>query len=233
MNGGDAEALRGKLGMVARGSTAFVNIAVALGLAAAVSGCSTLESLVPTDGTPKSATSPTSDPVIHNVPETAADKAVVLPLTALELDCPAVEVVDGAATQRFGGPANTAVRYQFDITSSARECQPAGANFTVKVGVSGLLLIGPAGSPGAYSSNVKVRIKREADQKYVFEKSYHIEANTNGDARAPFRIVTEPISLPYTRPQLNDDYSIFVGFGDGGVEKPHKVKPKPPRTSAN
>lgn len=219
--------------MVARGSTAFLKIAFALSLGAGVSACSTLESFVPTDGTPKVTATPRSESLGRGAPETAADKAVVLPLTAIELDCPAVEVVDGAATQRFGGPVNSAVKYQFDITDTARECQPAGSNFTVKVGVSGLLLIGPAGSPGAYSTNVKVRVKREVDQKFIFEKSYRIEANTSGDVRAPFRIVTEPISLPYTRPALNDDYSIFVGFGEGGVEKPHKPRPRPRPTPTN
>ena len=186
--------------MVARGSSAFVKLACAVGLAAGVSGCSTLESIIPTGGTaPSNSASPKVFTGDHVTPETPADKVVVLPMTSLELDCPAVEVVDGAATQRFGGPANSEVRYQFDIGDTARECQPAGSNFTVKVGISGLLLIGPAGKPGAYSTNVKVRVKREVDQKYVFEKSYHVEANTNADTRAPFQVVTEPITLPFTR----------------------------------
>ena len=85
------------------------------------------------------------------------------------------------------------------------------------------MLIGPAGSPGAYSADVKVLVRREVDQKTAFEKTYKVEANTGGAAQAPFQIVTEPILLPLTRAKLNDDYSIFVGFDNGhnaAIERP-------------
>jgi hypothetical protein len=162
-------------------------------------------------------------------PGDTANKMVVVPMTAEDLECPVVEVEDGAATSRVGGPENSAVRYQFDLVDTARECQPHGDQFSLKIGVSGRLLIGPAGAPGAYSTNVKVLVRREVDQKTVFEKTYHVEANTSGAVQAPFRVVTEPLMLPMARPQLNDDYSIFVGFDNGhnvALERPrHHRKP--------
>jgi hypothetical protein len=207
-----------------------LRIGLALALAGLLGACNTVDSIIPQSSRTQSGIE------AHVTPETAADKIVVLPMTAEDLDCPVVEVEDGAATARVGGPENPAVRYQFDLVDTARECQPLGGQFSLKVGVSGRLLIGPAGSPGAYSTNLKVLVRREIDQKTIFEKTYRVEANTAGGVQAPFRMVTEPIVLPMTRPALNDDYSIFVGFDNGrnvALERPHHHrKPKQNEASA-
>ncbi len=180
---------------------------MALGLAGLGGACSAIESVVPAAFTQKTSQS-----------DDSANKIVRLPMTSEDLDCPIVEVQDGGATARVGGPENSAVRYQFDIADTARECHPQGGNqFDVKVGVSGHLLIGPAGSPGAYSTTLRVVVRREVDKKDVFTKSYRIEANASGAAEAPYQLVTEPIVLPMTRPNLNLDYSILVGFDSGRV----------------
>jgi hypothetical protein len=209
-----------------------LRIALALAFAGLSGACGSLEGLVP--GAPDARTSVGA--AAHSAPATNADKIVVLPMTAEDLDCPAVEVEDGAATARIGGPENSAVQHQFDLVDTARECQPAGNQFSLKVGVTGRLLIGPAGSPGTYSTNVKVLVRREVDQKTAFEKSYRVEANTGSAYEAPFRLVTELIMLPMYRPQLNDDYSIFVGFDNGrnvALERPrHRRKPQQAKAAA-
>jgi hypothetical protein len=203
-----------------------LNLRIALWpvLAGLLGACGTIESIVPSSSRTQSGVE------THVGPGTSADKIVVLPVRAEDLECPVVEIEDGAATARVGGPENAAVRYQFDLDDTARECEPRGDQFSLKVGVSGRLLIGPAGAPGAYSTNVKVLVRREVDQKTVFEKTYRVEANTAGGDQAPFRVVTEPIMLPLTRAQLNDDYSIFAGFDNGknvAMERPlHHRKPK-------
>ncbi len=207
-------------------------IALALAVAGLSSGCGSLEGLIP--GAPDSRTS--AGVAAHSAPATNADKIVVLPMSAEDLDCPTVEVEDGAATARVGGPDNLSVRYQFDLVDTARECQPAGNQFSLKVGVTGRLLVGPAGSPGTYSTNLKVLVRREIDQKTAFEKSYRVEANTGSAYEAPFRLVTELIMLPMYRAQLNSDYSIFVGFDNGrnvALERPrHRRKPQQAKAAA-
>ena len=199
-----------------------------IGLAAAIASflgaCGPVTSIVPNSSRTQSGVEALQRPA------TGADKIVVLPMTAEDLECPVVEIEDGAATARVGGPENSAVRYQFDLVDTARECQPRGDQFSLKIGVSGRLLIGPAGSPGAYSTNVKVLVRREVDHKTIFEKTYRVEANTAGGVQTPFEVVTELIMLPLTRTKLNDDYSIFVGFDNGkneAMERPsHHRKPK-------
>jgi hypothetical protein len=210
--------------MYARALVLNLRIALWPVLAGLLGACGTVESIIPQSARTQSGVE------AHVNPGTSADKIVVLPMSADDLECPVVEIEDGAATARVGGPENTAVRYQFDLVDTARECQPRGDQFSLKVGVAGRLLIGPAGSPGAYSTNVKVLVRREVDQKTVFEKTYRVEANTAGGVQAPFRLVTELVMLPLTRAQLNDDYSIFVGFDNGrnvAIERPrHHHKPQ-------
>jgi hypothetical protein len=129
-----------------------------------------------------------------------------------DIDCPLVEVQDGTSAVRIGGQSNDSVRYQFDITNTARECHIQGNQFSLKVGVAGHLLIGPAGSPGAYSTQLRLAIRRDSDQKAEISKSYKIEANTSGGPQAPFQFVSEVFMLPFTHQQEDQDYTILVGF---------------------
>ena len=156
-------------------------------------------------GAPGQSTRPTKD----------SEKIIRLPTQAAELDCPEVDIFDGGSMARVGGADSQSVRYQFDITDVARECNPQGSEFALKIGVAGRLLIGPAGSPGAYSSSLRITVKHEPDGKPLFQKTYSVAADTQGAVQAPFRIVTDPVMLPMTRAHLDDDYSIDVGFGAG------------------
>ena len=167
-----------------------------------------------------------------------SEKVVVLPLTAEELDCPPVEIDEGGAAARVGGPDNASVRYQFAISQTARECAPLPDNkFSLKVGVSGRLLIGPAGKPGAYSAPLRVTVHDENAKKDAFTKVYKVEASVPDAGDAPFNLVTEPIVLPMTRTELADDYTLTVGFDNGKARglpapKPKKPHPKPKKTDA-
>jgi hypothetical protein len=149
-------------------------------------------------------------------PTRESDKIVQLPARPEDLDCPNVDVTDGGATARVGGASSSEVRYQFDIADVARECDPQGSNFALKVGAKLRLLIGPAGSPGAYSTSVHVLVKDERNGKTAFEKSYSVAVNTAGGDRADTHFVTPAIVLPLTRARLDQDYSIFVSLGGGG-----------------
>ena len=161
--------------------------------------------------------------------QTPAEKVVRLPLTAAELDCPSVEIDEGGASARVGGADNSSVRYQFDIGQTARECAPVSNNqFTLKVGVSGRLLIGPAGGPGSYSVPLRVVVHDEVLHKDAFSKIYKVEADSPSTDGAPFTFVTEPILLPMTRTDLADDYTLTVGF-DSGKMTPPPPKPRKPR----
>jgi hypothetical protein len=146
------------------------------------------------------------------------DSIVRLPLASQDLDCPAVEVQDEGASLRVGGPENPSVRYQFDISQTARECDPVpGANnqFSIKVGVSGHLVIGPAGKPGAYSAPLRITVRDENANKPAYSKTYTLQADTGAAAETVFQFVSDPIVLPMTRTELSSDYSVTVAFDNG------------------
>lgn len=147
----------------------------------------------------------------------------------VELDCPTIEVQDGTAAARYyaGGKANGSVRYQFSLGDLARECVVENNQIIIKVGVAGRALLGPAGTPGSYSAPVRIAIRKESDGKPVVSKLFKATANiasTDAGEQA-FSLVAEGFTLPYTRRQADQDYTILVGFDVGGkMEAPIKKK---------
>jgi hypothetical protein len=128
----------------------------------------------------------------------------------------------------YAGSAATSdsVRYQFSISETARECDVVNGQIAIKVGVSGRVLIGPAGAPGTYSVPVRIAIKREGADGVLASKLYPVTATIPpSEAGAPFTLVSEPMLVPFTREEAREDYSIIVGFDQNGrAAKPSKVK---------
>ena len=145
-----------------------------------------------------------------------SEKPTVLPVASQDIACPPVDIAEGGSALRAGGPDNASVRYQFTIGDTARQCDPAGPQqAALKIGVSGELVIGPAGSAGTFSAPLKITVRQESDKKEVFSQTYKVEATSDGIAAGRFRVITEPIILPLTTLQLADVYSISVGFEGG------------------
>ena len=114
------------------------------------------------------------------------------------------------APRRFGSAVQTndSVRYQFDIANTARQCHVEGAQFGIKVGVAGHLLIGPAGAPGAYSAQLRIVVRRDSDQKPAILADFTRSPPTR---RAPtrrrsvrFRTDHAALHAPAGRPGLYD-----------------------------
>ena len=166
-------------------------------------------------------------PVAGKPATNPSDKPKVLPVASQDINCPEVDVADNGAALRVGGPDNQSVRYQFNISDMARECDPAGpSQAALKIGVKGEVVIGPAGSPGTFSAPLKITVTRNSDKTDVFSQTYQVEAATDGVAAGAFRVVTDPITLPMSTLQLADVYSITVGFegGTGGPPPTHRKK---------
>jgi hypothetical protein len=186
-------------------------LAAVAAVAAPLAGCLGGDSILP------SFDSPREKATVNNTENKASDKLIVLPARPEDVDCPDVGEFPGGATARVGGPSNEAVRYQFDISDLARECDPQGNLFALKIGVTGRLLIGPAGQPGAYATTLRMQVKRDIDNKVLFDKSFRVAADTNGGDQGVYKVVSDPIMLPLTRARLDLDYSIYVGLNSGGA----------------
>ena len=156
-------------------------------------------------------------PIVAKPAANPSEKPIVLPVASQDIYCPTVDVAEGGAAARVGGADNASVRYQFNIGDTARECDPAGpGQAALKIGVSGHVVIGPAGSAGTFSAPLKITVTHRGDKKEVFSKTFKVEATTDGVQAGAFRVVTDPIPLPLTTLQLADEYSITVGFTGGG-----------------
>lgn len=202
--------------MIASGFPKNLRVLLALSGAGLCGGCSSMDNIIP----PMLNARPAAVATAQQGGPADSEKIVRLPMGPQDLDCPKVEVQDSGASLRVGGADNASVRYQFDIAQTARECDPQGANFSLKVGVSGHLVIGPAGSPGAYSAPLRITVLSGVAQKPTYSKTFKVEANTADAAQTTFDFVSEPIILPLTRTDLADDYSIVIGFDTGHAQAP-------------
>src|SRR5579863_8101076 len=113
----------------------LVRIAFLSTLLGVVAGCSTVGSLGDSVGGFLSHRDPNAEALnLGAVPRQVAgqpatnpsDKPKVLPVASQDINCPEVEIADNGAALRVGGPDNASVRYQFNISDTARECDPAG-----------------------------------------------------------------------------------------------------------
>ena len=144
------------------------------------------------------------------------------------LQCPAIDVLDGTAAYRtYAGTdqSNGSVRYQFSMGEVARECTRSGGQILLKVGVSGRVLLGPAGTAGSFTVPVRIAVRRESDQKAAVTKLYAAPAAiAAGETSTDFQVVSAPIAVPFVTSQADGDYTILVGFD---AAKPAAAAPKP------
>ena len=171
-------------------------------------------------------------PVAGQPATNPSDKPKVLPVASQDINCPEVDIADGGAALRVGGPDNASVRYQFNIGDTARECDPAGpSQAALKIGVSGEVVIGPAGSRRDLQRAVEDHgDARQRQDRRSSRRPIRSRPTTDGVTAGSFRVVTDPIPLPLTTLQLADVYSITVGF-EGGTGGPSPTRHKKKRTS--
>jgi len=201
---------------------------LALATLGALAGCSSVESLLPHSdpGTQQLMQGANPRPVAQ-VSGNPAEKQVALPVVSADINCPEIDIAEGGSAYRVGGAENSSVRYQFNISETARECDPAGpGQAAIKIGVAGNLVIGPAGSPGAYSVPLRIAVTEDATKKQVYSKTYKIEATADATSSGQFRIVADPIVVPMPTLQLINVYSISVGFEGGGAAAPRAHRRK-------
>ncbi|MGL4727616.1 MAG: hypothetical protein ACRCWO_02560 [Bosea sp. (in: a-proteobacteria)] len=132
-----------------------------------------------------------------------------------DLLCPSVSV-KGAAIRQGGADSNS-VRNQLAINDIARECTnaQAGGGFTLKIGVQGRVVLGPAGSPGTYAANLKMQVRRSGN--IVANRSVRVSATVaSGQGGAEFVHVEEGILVPGGSAQPVVEVWLEGGAATGG-----------------
>ncbi len=159
-------------------------------------------------------------------------------ITADDIDCPEVQVRTGAATLMIGSkpgegePSALDVRYQGSIIRTARECHINAGMMTMKVGIEGRIITGPAGGPGTADVPLRIAVVQEGVAPKAVASKFGRETVVVNNAvdRVTFTHIDPDITFPLPQPLgLIDYYVVYVGFdplGDKPVKKP-PVKRKP------
>src|SRR3954447_23683060 len=153
--------------------------------------------------------------------------------TAAEVDCPGVTVRQGAATlsitQPGADPSPMTTRYQVSIAQTARECAPLGGVMTMKVGVEGRVLLGPAGVAGQIDIPLRMAVVQEGpNPKTIVSKFYKLAvAIPPGQTSVPFVQVEQDLTFPTPRAADFDNYVVCVGFDPASLNtKPERPAKK-------
>jgi hypothetical protein len=150
------------------------------------------------------------------------------------LDCPQVTVRIGASTLLIGSkpgqgePSPLDVRYQGSIIRTARECHVNAGVVTMKIGIEGRVITGPAGIPGAVDVPLRIAVVQEGtDPKTVATKFWRETVTvSNAVDRVNFTHIDPDVSFPVPSPPgLIDSYVVYVGFDPLGAKPPVKKKP--------
>lgn len=144
-----------------------------------------------------------------------------------DLTCPSVAIRFGASTLAVGLPGKPAsgndLRYQGSITRTARDCNLQNGQVTVRIGILGRIITGPAGAPPTVDVPMRVAVVQEgAPEKVIVTKAFRTTVAMEGE-NTEFSIVAEDIVYPAPTEAANDKYIFYVGFD------PAALKPEPAR----
>jgi hypothetical protein len=133
--------------------------------------------------------------------------------------CPEVLILEGTEASRAHAgtpPSNANLRHQYSLTETARECKRDGDELTLKIGVAGKVLLGPAGSSGSYTVPVRMAILRKSDNEPEVSKLYHTAVKVGqSETETDFTIVSESLHVRFVQDHAEADYTIRVGIDEG------------------
>jgi hypothetical protein len=149
-------------------------------------------------------------------------------------DCPTVDIRSGASTYAVGPPGGdptaTTLRFQATVARTARECTVLAGSMTLKVGVQGRVILGPAGGPGPIEVPIRLALVQEGvEPKTIWTKGYRVPVTIPpGQSNVPFVHIEEDISFPLPKPAELAAYVVYVGFDPTLVKEPEKKPEKKP-----
>lgn len=184
-----------------------LRLAAVAALALTISACSMGNMFAPSAPSATTTDLQTSNP---SVAELQAGTSAAMPVIATE--CPPIKVRAGQETLFFYGNGKIgdarALNYQAVIEKQSRNCEVSNGLITVKMGVVGRLLLGPAGN----QTNVELplRFTVERDGVAMFSEKYEVPvAITPPNQSEEFVKVVENVAVPYTG---GEEIVFWVGF---------------------
>jgi hypothetical protein len=164
---------------------------------------------------------------------TDANASAGAPEVDTDVDCPGVQIRNGASTLIIGSkpgdaePAALDVRYQGSIVRTARECHVNSGMMTMKIGIEGRVITGPAGGAGTVDVPMRIAVVKEGVNPQTITSKFGKESVTlAGDVdRVTFTHIDPDITFPLPQPAgAIDSYVVYIGFDPLGA-KPEKKPP--------
>jgi hypothetical protein len=134
-----------------------------------------------------------------------------------DLTCPSVSIRPGASTYAAGATGKPAVgndlAFQATITRTARSCDLNAGQISVKIGIQGRVIVGPAGAPAAVDVPLRVAVVQEGvTPKTIATKVFQTNVQIGGETSVPFSLVGEDLVYPVPTGTAGDSYVFYIGF---------------------
>lgn len=136
-------------------------------------------------------------------------------MPAIATECPPIKVTPGADALFYYGGAKAGdpnnLHYQVEIEKQTRNCVVSNGLITVKMGIVGRVLLGPAGKET--SVDVPLRFSVDRNGTTVFSDKYSVAVQIVPPAQSQeFVKVVDNVAIPYLG---GEDITIWVGFDNG------------------
>jgi hypothetical protein len=190
-------------------TTSVLRLATASALAGLLSGCSMGGLMGGGNSANANLQNATAAPEAMAQAQTNA-----MPVIATE--CPPIRIRLGGEAMYYYGSGRTgdanALQYQGVIDEASRNCVVTNGQIRINMGVTGRVLLGPAGSQN--SVNAPVRFAIERDGQAIYSERYTVPVPIVPPAlNAEFVQVVENVTIPYLG---GETITIWVGFDTRG-----------------
>ena len=150
---------------------------------------------------------------------------------SIDFNCPGVDYRQGAATYNITDSKSTEsaalnVKYLASFVKTARECDVHGDNVTIRVGVQGRVVVGPAGSPGTVTIPLRYALVKEGIEPMVlWTKFFSFNVSIpSTNLNVPFTHVEEEMTVPIPKADELAAYVIYIGFDPDSLKPAEKPK---------
>ena len=155
--------------------------------------------------------------------QVAAEEGKILASELLAY-CPNVTLRDGTAffnSYAKGGQDDPSkLVHQSAITDVTRSCTRADGQMTIKVGVAGKVVVGPAGGTGTVNMPIRIAVTRGGEVLYSqLHKNVVQITDPSTATQFVFTVPNVVIPIPTAR-----DIQVFAGFDDSPEKKPKKAQ---------
>lgn len=146
---------------------------------------------------------------------------------SLKSQCPPVDVLAGTASfTAYDTPGATdpfSIRYQANITDTARECSSLGVEAAIRVGVTGRVIVGPKGGPGTVRLPLRIAVVDEKGAPLYSQVRTIDVVIPAGQTQADFPHLEEGIVVPIPENRFRG-WKILVGYDPAGASAPARTR---------